>query len=154
MAANTGVIEGQDLVLFIETAPGTWTAVAHGTSHSIEPTMETRDRLSKDTGKWKGKVGSLLGWTASCEALACYDGTSYHTLFALWVARTPVKLKLAGRDAVDDNDTWKPEEIGDKYLEGMALITGLPLNAPNNEDATFSISFDGDGPLESKTVAA
>lgn len=154
MAANTGVIEGQDLVLFIETAPGTWTPVAHGTSHSIEPSMETRDRLSKDTGKWKGKVASLLGWTASCEALACYDGTSYHTLYALMITRAEVKLKLAGRDAVDDNDNWVPEEIGDKYLEGGAFITGLPLTAPNNEDATFSISFEGNGPLELKTVAA
>lgn len=154
MAANEGVIEGNDLMLYVETAVGTWTPAAHATSHSIEPSMETRDRVSKDTGKWKKKVASLLGWTASVEALACYDGFSYHSLLALMIQRKPVKIKLSGRDAVDDNDNWKPEEIGDNYLEGMALITGLPKKAPLNEDATFTCSFDGDGPLEPKVVAA
>lgn len=148
MPANSGVIEGQDLLIFVGAD-----AIAHATTHSIEPSAETRDRLSKDTGKWKTKVVGLLGWTASCEALACYDGNSYHTLYAMMIARTPVTLKLAGREAVDSNDTWKPEQVGDKYLEGLAIITGLPLTAPNNEDATFSCSFEGTGPLESKTVA-
>jgi predicted secreted protein len=151
---NSGVIEGTDLLLYIETAPGVWTPVAHATTHSIEPSMETRERLSKDTGKWKQKVAGLLDWKASCEALACYDGNSYHTVYALMIARAKVKLKLAGRDAVDENDNWKEEELGDQFLEGDAFITGLPLTAPNKEDATFSISFDGTGPLEPKTVAA
>jgi predicted secreted protein len=153
MPVNTGVIEGQDLMLYVESAPSVWTPVAHATSHSIEPSAETRDRLSKDTGKWKTKVAGLLGWTASCEALACYDGSSFHTLYALMIARTPVKLKLAGREAVNTNDNFKPEVIGDSYLEGSAFITGLPLTAPNNEDATFSCSFEGTGPLAVKTVA-
>jgi len=154
MAANTGVMEGQDLLLYIESAAGVWTPIAHATSHSLEPTLETRDRLSKDTGKWKKKVAGLLGWTATCEALACYDGYSYSSLLALQIARTPVKLKLAGRAAEDDNDTWTPEQIGDKYWEGDAIITGLPLTAPNNEDATFSCSFEGTGALEEKTKSA
>ena len=153
MPANTGVIEGNDLILYIEVA-GVFTPVAHSTQHTIEPTAETRDRLSKDTGKWKTKVAGLLDWKAGCEALACYDGYSYHSLFALMIARAPVKLKLAGRDAVDSNDNWKPEQIGDNYLEGSAIIASLPKTAPNNADATFSISFEGTGPLEAKQVAA
>lgn len=148
---KTGVIEGQDLLLYIDVA-GTPTPIAHATSHSIEPTAETRDRVSKDTGKWKAKVAGLLGWTASCEALACYDGYGYHDLLALMIAREPVTIKLAGRDAVDTNDNWQAEEVGDKYLEGEAIITGLPKNAPNNEDSKFSVSFEGTGPLVPKTV--
>ena len=153
MAANTGVIEGQDLLLYIDVA-GVPTAIAHATSHSLEVTMETRDRVSKDTGKWATKVAGILGWTASCEALAMYDGYNYHSLFDLMVARTPVTVKLAGRIAVGDNDNWKTEQVGDSYYEGQALITGLPLTAPNNEDATFSCSFEGTGELEKKTVPA
>lgn len=152
MSANTGVIEGQDLVLYIEVA-GVPTPVAHSTSHTLEPSAETRNRLSKDTGKWKNKVAGLLDWKAGCEVLAMYDEYSYHDLFALMVARTPVTLKLAGRDAIDTNDNWKPEQIGDTYYEGDAIITSLPLTAPNNADATFSISFEGTGALTPKTVA-
>ena len=149
MAANTGVIDGNDLIIEVNGE-----AIAHATTHSLEPTAETRERLSKDTGKWKGRVPSLLDWKASCEALACYDGNSYHTLFALMIARTPVTLKLSGRPAVDANDNWKPEAIGDTYYEGLAIITGLPLTAPLNGDATFSCSFEAAGALVPKTVAA
>lgn len=148
---NSGVIEGQDLVLFIDVA-GTPTPIAHSTSHTLEPSGETRDRVSKDTGKWKTKVMGLIGWTAGCEALACYDGYTYKDIFALFVNRASITLKLAGRDAVDDLDTWTPEASGDTYFEGDAFITGLPLTAPNNEDATFSISFEGTGPLTPKVV--
>lgn len=150
---NQGVIEGQDLVLFIDVA-GAPTPVAHSTSHTLEPSGDVRDRVSKDTGKWKKKVMGLIGWTAGCEALACYDGYSYKDIFALFVARQPVLLKLAGRAAVDDNDTWTPEDAGDTYFEGNAIIASMPLTAPNNEDATFSISFEGDGELTPKEVAA
>ncbi len=146
--ANTGIIEGQDLILYVA-----GTAVAHATTHSLELSAETRDRVSKDTGKWKHKVAGLLGWTVSCEALACYDGHSYHELYALMVARAAVAVKFAGREAVDDEDTWMPEAVGDTYYEGSAIITGLPLTAPNNEDATFSCSFEGTGELGQKTVA-
>lgn len=148
---NTGVIEGQDLVLYIEVA-SVWTPIAHSKSHTLEPSGQTRERSSKDTGKWVHKVMSLLSWTAGCEALACHDGFSYNDIFALWVNRQPVKIKIAGRDAVDSNDTWTPEQVGDTYFEGQALIVNIPKNAPNNEDATFSISFEGTGKLEPKTV--
>lgn len=150
---NTGVIEGQDLVLYIDVA-GTPTPVAHSTSHTLEPSGETRDRVSKDTGKWKTKVMGLLDWTAGCEALACYDGYTYKDIFALFVARAPVTIQIAGRDAVDANDNWTAEQVGDTYFEGDALIANLPLNMPNNEDATFSISFEGTGELKPLTVAA
>jgi predicted secreted protein len=151
--ANTGVIQGQDLLLYIETATGVWTPIAHATSHTIEPNMEVRDRASKDTGKWKGKVAGLLGWTASAEALALYDSYSWHDLYALFIARTKVKLKLAGRATATDA-TWVAEQTADKYVEGDAYITSMPLTAPNNEDATMSITFEGDGKLEPKTVPA
>jgi predicted secreted protein len=153
MAGNQGVIEGQDVVIFID-VEGTPTPVAHSTSHTLEPSGETRPRVSKDTGKWKSKVMGLLDWKAGCEALRCYDGFSYNDLFAIMVNREPITLKLAGRDAVDDNDTWKPEQVGDTYFEGDALIVGLPTTAPNNEDATFSIQFEGTGALTPKTVEA
>jgi len=151
MAANTGIIEGQDLIVFVDVA-GTPTPIAHTTSHTIEVTLGTRDRVSKDTGKWARKMPNLLGWTMNVEALATYDGYGYHDLFDLQIARTPVTIKSAGRAAVDSNDTWAPEQVGDAYYEGSAYITGLPMSAPNNEDGTFSCSFEGDGELEKKTV--
>lgn len=150
---NTGVIEGQDLVLYIDVA-GTPTPIAHSKTHTLEPVGEVRERVSKDTGKWKSKVAGLLDWKATCEALDCYDGYSYKELFALFVARAPVTIQIAGRDAVDDNDNWTAEAVGDTYFEGDAIIASLPRNLPNNEDAKFTISFEGTGELTPQTVAA
>jgi predicted secreted protein len=145
MAANTGVIEGQDLLLYVG-----GTAVAHSTTCVLTPSVETRDRLTKDTGKFKTKVGGLIDWEVSADALAAYDGNSYHTLFALMTARAAVTIKFAGRTV---GENWKTEQVGDKYFEGSAIITSMPMTAPNNADATFSISLTGTGLLDQKTKA-
>lgn len=154
MAANTGVKQGQDIILYIETETSTWSAIGHGTNHSVEEDMETRDRASKDTGMWRRKVPGLLGWSVSCEALSLYDGYTYHDIKALKDARNLVKVKVAGRAAVGDNDTWVPEATDDKYLQGSGYITSLSENHPNNEDSTLSVTIEGDGELETKTVTA
>lgn len=149
MAANTGIIEGQDLVVYVN-----GTAVAHSTTCTISPTVEVRDRLSKDSGKYKGKVAGLIDWEVSAESLAAYDGHSYHTLYGLMVARAALVVKFTGRAAVGASDNWKAIQIGDKYFEGSAIITSLPLTAPNNADSTFSITLAGTGQLELKTKSA
>lgn len=146
MAANTGVIEGQDLLLYVNS-----TAVAHSQTCTMSPTVEVRDRLSKDTGKYKGKVAGLIDWEVSADALAAYDGHSFSTLYALMIARTALTIKFAGRAAVGTSDNWKAEQVGDKYFQGSAIITAMPLSAPNNADATFSITLAGTGLLELKT---
>jgi predicted secreted protein len=151
MAANTGFIEGQDYVLSIMVST-TWTPIAHSTSHTLEVNMETRDRSSKDTGRWKGKVAGLLGWSATSESLALYDSYSFFDLKALMDARTKVQVKLAGRAAGGaGDDTYKATAVGDDYYEGYGYITALSLNAANASDATCSCTIEGDGELESKT---
>lgn len=153
MAANTGFIQGQDYVLSIMVST-TWTPIAHSTSHTLEVNMETRDRSSKDTGKWKGKVAGLLGWSATSESLALYDGYSFADLKALMDGRTKVQVKLSGRAAsVGGDDLYLPQATGDDYYEGYGYITSLSLNAGNAADATCSCTIEGDGELDSKTVS-
>lgn len=151
MAANEGIIEGQDLLVYVATV-----AIAHSTTCAMTPTMETRTRATKDTGKFVNRVGGLLDWEVTAEALAMYGTGNYNTLLTAMLTRQPVTVKFAGRDAsaTPTDDDWTPEEIGDTYYEGQALITNLPLTAPKNADATFSITLSAAGKLEIKTVAA
>jgi predicted secreted protein len=154
MAANTGFIQGQDYVLSIMVST-TWTPVAHSTSHTLEQTLETRDRSSKDTGSWKGKVAGLLGWRATSESLALYDGYSFNDLKTKMDARTKVQVKMSGRAASGGgDDLYTAQAVGDDYYEGYGYITSLSLNAGNAADATCSCTIEGDGELESKVVAA
>lgn len=148
MAANTGVIQGQDFVLYVG-----GTAIAHSTSCTFSPSAETRPRISKDTGGFNAKVGGLRDWECSAEALACYDGNSYFSLLALLQAQSPVTIKFAGR-VTDNSGYFTPEAVGDKYIQASGIITQLPLTAPNNADATFSITIAGAEDFEIKTVTA
>ena len=138
--ANAGIIQGQDLVVYVSGA-----AVAHSTSCVFSPTVEVRDRISKDTGKYKSKVAGLIDWEVTADALACYGTTNYMALYLLMLNRTPLVVKFAGRAAVDAADNWVAEVTGDMYYSGNAIITSMPLTAPNNADATFSITFSGTG---------
>lgn len=152
MAANTGFIQGQDYVLSVMVGT-TWTPIGHSTSHTLEVNMETRDRSSKDTGRWKGKVPGLLGWSVTSESIALYDGYSFAELKALMDNRTKVQVKLSGRAAsAGGDDLYLPSQIGDDYNEGYGYITNLSLNAPNANDATVSCTIEGDGELESKVA--
>lgn len=154
MAANTGIIEGQDMMLFVDVS-GTMTAISHATSHTIETGLETRQRNTKDTGKWDAKTPGLLNWTVSSENLAAYDGYSYYDLLALQKARTKITVKLSGRAASGDGtDDWVAEQTGDSYEEGSGYITSISRNDPKNADSTMSITIEGDGELETKTVSA
>lgn len=137
MAANTGFIQGQDLVVYIGS-----NAVAHSTSCVFTPSVETRPRISKDTGGFNAKVAGLGDWEISADALACYDGHSYFELLALLQAKDPVTVKFSGRPT-DSSGYFTPEAVGDKYITGSGIITQLPLTAPNNADATFSITIAG-----------
>lgn len=148
MAANTGFIQGQDLVVYVGANP-----IAHSTSCVFTPSVETRPRISKDTGGFNAKVAGLSDWEVSADALACYDGHSYFELLALLQAKDPVTIKFSGRPT-DSSGYFTPEAVGDKYIEASGIITQLPLTAPNNADATFSITIAGAAEFEIKTKSA
>lgn len=151
MAANTGVINGSDMLLFIDVA-GTLTPIAHLTSQSFDSSMATKDRSSKDTGsfvvKRKGKITSSI----SFEGLATYDGYNFWSLYALHVAGTAVTVKYGGHS--DNTREGIEEQVGDKYLECTGIIASIKRSDPNDEDSTISgtIEFTAEPTVETVTV--
>lgn len=149
--ANTGVIDGGDLLLYVEVA-STWTMIGEAKSHSLSLKSDVRVRRTKSTGLFPGRKITGLDATASTDCLATYGTYGYWELVALQLAKTPVKLKLAGHSTASMGVV---EDDGDKYLEGTFVIDSIDLNAPNEDDASFTASFSIDGsvgPLEVKTV--
>lgn len=115
--------------------------LAYATSDSFSKTRATRSRSHKDVAQ--GFVANDYGegsWEASAEGLY-EDGTSYEDMSDEMDAKTKVTLEIS--DAVTGHTKWT----------GTALITSLELNAPDNEDVTWSVSFTGDGPLTKGTIA-
>lgn len=152
--ANAGIIDGGDLMLYAEIdTPATFTLIGDAKSHKLSSKSEIRTRRTKQTGDYPGRYYTGLDASVSTDCLVTYGATGYYELLALQLAKTKVKLKLAGHD---DADLGVVEAAGDKYLEGTFVIDSIELNASEGDDASYSASFsiDGDtGPLEIKTVA-
>jgi len=145
---NTGVIFGGDMLFYVEVSAGTWTPVAHATSHTLSETAETITRKSKDTGKYPIRKVIGFDWTVKAEALKTYDGYGYHDLKTLYRAGLPIVVKMSGRTAGDG----VTELEGDKYEQGTGVITSVESSNAQGEDETFSITIEAAGPLETKAV--
>lgn len=152
MAKKSGdIIEGRDLMMYINTAEGeaapTYTPQAAATSHTITYSGETKERVTKDTanGAYGEKKVTKLSVSIKCEALVSFgDAAGYDKLLAVMKSREAVKLKYG----------FSEEETGDKYEEGLFVITSLEQTSAAGEDATYSATFENTGAIETKTKTA
>lgn len=151
MAREKGdYIEGRDLMLFVDSATEgpspTWTPTAAATSHTISYSGETKERVTKDTanGAFSQKTVTKLSVSITCEALKTFNADcGFDKLLELMKARKPVKLKYG----------FAQETTGDKYEEGLFVITSLEESSPADDDATYSATFENSGVVETKTTA-
>lgn len=147
-------VNGKDLMLFVEVDSKLKT-VALATSCKLSLSGETLDTASKDSGKWTEKIMKKLSWSASSDNNFSADDSinGYDALFALWVAMKPIKIQVgipqnADSDELPDGGWNSPA----KAYEGEALITGMELNAPDGDKATFSVTLEGTGALKPSTA--
>ena len=149
MARKTGdIIEGRDLMMYINPASGgatpTYTPQAAATSHTITYSGETKERVTKDTsnGAYGEKKVTKLSVSIKCEALVSFgDAAGYDKLLEVMKSREPVKLKYG----------FTQEQAGDKYEEGLFVITSLEQSSAAGEDATYSSTFENSGAVETRT---
>ena len=138
MAADTGYINGSDLLLTVAGKP-----VGHCTSHTLTFNSETKDRAvkpvaskAKSSGLWKGKGVTGLSISVSAEGLRFYDETEngHEQVAPSWGKGASVEVKAfkRGGDATP-------------YLKGMFVISSLEETSPAQDDATYSISLENDG---------
>ena len=90
------------------------------------------------------------------------EGHHYQDLFTYMVSRTPITAIFSiegdspnlGDDKFDEvpKGGWTYSKTA-KALTGKVIITSLELNAQNGENASFTATFTGTGPLVSKTMA-
>jgi predicted secreted protein len=160
------------MMLFIKEANGTVKSIAFATSHTLTVSTDTQQTSTKDDGgKFQSSDYGIISWSASSENLCSYDGAGYNyqDLINLMLSQTKVTATFSVEgssgntypyanklNSVDDatNDVWTPADNGTigsstKSLgyTGTVLITSVEVNAPNGENATFTVQLQGDGPL-------
>lgn len=135
--ATTGIVNGHNLRFFLA-----GTAIGQATSCSISFSAETRDTAHKDVGGptgWADVETGQLSWTGTCDALYS-EAQQFETLYTAFAAGTAVTVQ------------YSTDVTGDKYFYGSALVTALDMNADNNENVTYTVSFTGKGAPTRATV--
>lgn len=151
---SKSIVKGDELMVFLNNK-----SIAYATSHTLNITGNTIDISSKDHGFWGASEIGNITWEVTSENL--FTDGDYDTLFTAMLAKTPVTLVFGHAKNYNANglaanqDNWAPDDtVGSKYYQGPAVITSLNLTANTGENATYSVTFTGNGALEQKTVAS
>ena len=145
--SNT-IIKGDELMLFDSEG----NALSWSTSHVLSISASQIDIASKDHGFWGASEAGKLTWEITTENLYCDD--DYDKLFGLMIAAEPVTVAFAKVSNYDVNgltsvggdvEAWTADTT--QYWSGLAVITSLTVNANTGENATYSATFTGAGPL-------
>ena len=144
------ILKGDALMIFKGTS-----ALAFATSHTMTITGNTVDIASKDHGYWGASEVGNITWEATTENL--YTENAYDDLFQAMLAKEPIDIVFAKANNYDANGLT---EVGGNVAawtkgtgyKGKAVITSLTANANTGENATFSATFTGYGPLQKEVV--
>lgn len=150
---ETGYQHGSDMLVGIVTGEDKFTPLGHSKTCTITNSAETKERAVKPTladrakadnpGMWKDKSVSSLSVSISAEGFKFYgDELGYDKLLELWEAGKVVKVRYALRG-----------EETTKYREGDFIITSLEEQDPGDDDASYTISMENSGPVETKPLS-
>lgn len=138
----TKYVNGSDLLVNVDDK-----AFGHCTSHTATFNTETKDMAVKPvaaeakstTSLFKSKRVTGLSVQVKADGIVVYDEaeSGLKTLLGKWKVGDSVDLALFERE-------------GDEtpYCSGKFIISSLENTAPAGEDATYSATFDNDGPVD------
>lgn len=143
---TTGVLNGRLMRLTIAGEK-----LIHETECSIDISVEVRDTASKDIPEgWADGETGQKSWTSSISGLFSYDDTIGDPGEARADAEAFFDAVAAGSKVAVEFLTGVS---GDIKFTGDAIVTAVNYSFPNNENATYSITLQGAGPLEKATIA-
>lgn len=151
-----GIIKGRNMMLFISaTETSGFKSIAQATNHTLTISADTSDISTKDiySGKWQSSEVNTLSWSCSSENLVCDDGegATYEDLVDYMIKGTKIWGVFGMRTGDYNGETnvttggWTP--LSTDGLKGQMIITNLVKNAPNGDNASFTVDFTGVGPL-------
>ena len=155
-----GIIKGKKLMLFVKESE-TYKAIAFATNHTFSTSASTINVSHKDLAdlaegqaKWDDQDIDTFSWSITSEHLYANEGAGYTAkdIFALYANGTVLDVKFGLADA---STTGAPAETGwvpsttntTGMLSGKAVITSYDINASVDDNASFSITLTGKGPI-------
>ena len=150
---TTKIVRGDDLMLFDEEKH----SIAFATSHTLTLTSDVTEISCKDSGIWKEAKVNKLGWEITSENL--YSTEDYSKLYQKWQLAQPMTAYwgTVNKSAYDEGGIDSPESYWTAYTYaplnyGNVIMTNLSVNAASGDNATFSVTLQGIGKLNTATA--
>lgn len=151
------IVRGKKLMVWVKAGNGTYQSIGYCTNHTLSTSASTISTSHKDLadtgngGKWDDQDIDTLSWTITAEAFYAntQEGIGFADVFGYYAAGTVLDLKFGvAADSTTGVPTggWAAPATG-TVLQGKAIISSMDLNAPVDENGSFSVNFQGKGPL-------
>jgi len=142
-----GQLNGTDLGVYIG-----GTLVAYSTSATLNVNHSPRSTSNKEDGGWETAMEGYRNWDVSCDAMYAWldpagSAISNETLSEIFTGYIHTRASFTLTFGVTSTTA------GDTKYTGTAWLTSASLSAPNEDTATFSVSFQGSGAL-AQTIAS
>ena len=153
-----GIIKGKKLMLFVKESD-TYKAIAFATNHTFSTSASTINVSHKDLAdlaegqaKWDDQDIDTFSWSITSEHLYANEGAGYTAkdIFTLYANGTVLDVKFGLADASTSGAPvtgWVPSTTESQMLSGKAVITSYDINASVDDNASFSITLTGKGPI-------
>lgn len=131
-----GIVNGKLLRVYLGTV-----AVAKATQCNASFSREMRETSHKDSGGYVQKEAGIKSATFSSSGFVDFDDAGgVDALYAAWDS---------GADVVVNFST---EVTGDSFWSAPCKITSLEIDAPNEENVTWSVNFESNGTITKAAV--
>lgn len=150
------IVKGKKLMCFVKAGSGDYKSIGYCTNHTLSTSASTisvshKDLADAGSGHWASQDVDELSWTITAEAFYAntQEGIGFADIFGYYAAGTELDLKFAvAADSTTGVPTggWAVPSTG-TVLQGKAVISSIDVNAPTEDNASFSCTFTGKGPL-------
>lgn len=115
-------------------------AIASTTDATLNIEMDTPDASTKSSAGWAKVIAGQKSWSIDVDGLATFDysGGNVNELATYLINQTRVSLRFI-------------TSAGTAF-KGFAYMTSVTVGAPNEDVATISGTFTGDGELEQVNI--
>lgn len=141
-------IAGKDIDLLVE-KDGDYVIFGCIRSATLNMGADTLDASCKGSGGWAESISGTKNWSIDAEGVYRKvtapddaDNLSFDELIAAWKAGETVGVRFG------------VGTTGSVMQAGTAIITSLSIDAPNDAEATASVTLQGTGALTTYTVPA
>lgn len=131
-----GVINGTYYSLQID-----YKTILFGTAASFSSEQSLKDISVRETNNWRTQLPGVRSWSMEFEGKLAYlfvDGTS-----PAWNRRTIDEVYTSGITNQDRVILKLASGTGAYFWQGEAYITGISIDAPNEDSTSMKISFQG-----------